>query len=357
VSSFGRGFRNRNPLVLVAAVGVTIVMLLGFEQLFVTGAWTTVPLKYCLRNKLDSFTYVSWTVGANKQDPPTVPAVYITGGSASREAIISGPSLAAQIHTFGGPRVAAWDLGCINQNFGETMAVADNVPTAKPAWVLVGINPGRFTEPPAVNEQQIVGREFLLKSTHLQQYISSTYGTYMYSRTILPGIFSYLTSKAQQDGFKAFTKRAPRRVYIPHKYTLAKIHTKTQKDAMVRLWNAKRYPVFRQHLQFNLALVRQILVSCRERGVHAVLLELPQNNEAIKGRFDKAVAEYQIPLRKLAAEFGVTYLDFNAAAAIPSADFHDLSHLVEPGRVIWQRRLAKALAAIMGPDGEGVKSP
>ncbi len=356
MSSFGRGFRNRNPVVLVAAVGVTILMLLGFEQLFVTGAWTSVPLKYCLRNKLDSFTYVSWTVGANKQRPPKVPAIYITGGSAAREAIVSGPSLAAQVRRFGGPRAAAWDLGCINQNFGETMAVADNVPTAKPAWVLVGINPGRFTEPPAINEQQIVGRDFLLKSTHLQQYVSSTYGAYKYSYTILPGIFSYLTSKAQQDGFKAFTRGAPQRKYFPHKYVLGKVHTKAQKDAMVRLWNATRYPVFRQNLQFNLALVRQILISCRERGVHAVLLELPQNDQAIKGRYDKAVAQYQVPLRKLAAEFGVAYLDFNAAVAIPSADFHDLSHLVGPGRVIWQRRLAKELAALMGPDGHGVKS-
>jgi hypothetical protein len=25
--------------------------------------------------------------------------------------------------------------------------------------------------------------------------------------------------------------------------------------------------------------------------------------------------------------------------------------------VIWQRRLAKALAALVGPDGQGVKSP
>jgi hypothetical protein len=356
VSSFGRGFRNRNPLVLVTAAGLMILMLLGFEQLFVTGAWTSVPLKYCLRNKLDSFTYVSWTVGANKEHPPTVPAIYITGGSASREAIVSGPGLAAQVHRLGGPRVAAWDLGCINQNFGESMAVADNVPTAKPAWVLIGINPGRFTEPPATNEQQIVGRDFLLKTTHLQQYIASTYGAYKYSRTILPGIFSYLTSKAQQDGFKAFTRGAPQRVYVPHKYSVAKVHTKAQKEAMVRLWNRKRYPVFRQNLQFNLALVRQILISCRERGVHAVLLELPQNNEAIKGRFDTAVAMYQVPLHKLAAEFGVSYLDFNAAAAIPSADFFDLSHLVQPGRLIWQRRLAQELAALMGPDGTGVKS-
>ena len=356
MSSFGRGFRNLNPLVLVAAVGLTLLALLGFEQLFVTGAWTAVPLKYCLENKLDSFTYVSWTVGANKQHPPTVPAIYITGGSASREAIVSGPSLAAQVRRFGGPRVAAWDLGCINQNFGETMAVADNVPTAKPAWVLIGINPGRFTEPPAANEQQIVGRDFLLKSAHLQQYVSSTYGAYRYSRTILPGVFSYLTSKAQQDGFKALRGAEPQRPYVSHKYTIAEVRTAAQKEAMVRLWLAKRYPVFRQNLQFNLALVRQILISCRQRGVHAVLLELPQNSEAVRGRFGTAVNAYQVPLHKLAAEFGVPYLDFNAAAAVPSGDFFDLSHLVEPGRVIWQRRLAQELAALMGPDGRGVKS-
>jgi len=357
VSSFGRGFRNRNPLVLVAAVGLTLLALLGFEQLFVTGAWTSVPLKYCLRNKLDSFTYVSWTVGANKQHPPAVPAIYITGGSASREAIVSGPSLAAEVRRDGGPRVAAWDLGCINQNFGETMAVADNVPTAKPAWVLIGINPGRFTEPPATSEQQIVGRDFLLKSTHLQQYVSSTYGAYKHDRSILPGVFSYLTSKAQQDGFRALRGAEPQRPYVPHKYTIAHVRTAAQKEAMVRVWNVKRYPVFRQNLQFNLALVRQILISCRQRGVHAVLLELPQNSGAVKGRFDTAIAAYQVPLHKLAAEFGVSYLDFNAAAAIPSADFFDISHLVQPGRVIWQSRLAQELAALMGPDGTGVKSP
>ena len=155
---------------------------------------------------------------------------------------------------------------------------------------------------------------------------------------------------------KALRGAEPQRTYVIHKYTIAKVHTRAQKEAMVRLWNAKRYPVFRQDLQFNLALVRQILISCKERGVHAVLLELPQNAQAIGGRFDAAVAAYQVPLHRLAAEFGVPYVDFNGAVAIPSADFFDLSHLVQPGRVIWQRRLAQELAALMGPDGQGVKS-
>jgi len=53
----------------------------------------------------------------------------------------------------------------------------------------------------------------------------------------------------------------------------------------------------------------------------------------------------------------VPYLDFNQALAIPSADFHDLSHLVEPGRVVWQRRLAEELVRLMGADGEGAGAP
>ena len=353
---FGRGFRNRNPLVLAVAFALTVLALLGFEQLFVTGAWTAVPLKYCLDNTSDSFTYVSWMVGYNKQHPPTLPAVYITGGSASREAIVSGPSLAAQVEQMGGPHIAAWDLGCINQNFAESLAVAANVPTDKPAWVLIGINPGRFTSTPADNEQQVVGRNFLLKSDFLQQYVANTYGRYKYSRTILPGIFSYLTTYARKNGLKVLKGHAPELRYVQHEYVVAKIHTPAQKERMVQVWNASRYPVFKQNLQYNLALVRQILILCKERGVHAALLELPQNSQAIKGRFDKAVAQYQVPLHALAAQYGVPYIDFSAASHIPSSDFHDLSHLVQPGRVIWQRLLAKQLAGLLGPDGQGAKA-
>jgi hypothetical protein len=356
VSSFGRGFRNRNPLVLVAAVGLTLLAMLGFEQLFVTGAWTAVPLKYCLRNQLDSFVYSSWIVGANKRNPPDLPAIYVTGGSAAREAIVSGPSLAAQVRGFGGPHVAAWDLGCINQNFAESLAIADNVPTAKPAWVLVGINEGRFTEDPPTNEKQVVGRDLLLKSRFLQEYVSRRYGAYRYSLTILPGVFSYLTSYASQDGWAALAGNAPQRRYLQHNYTMRKVYSARKKELLVRTWLRTRYPVFKRNLRFNLAMLEQILVRCRQRGVHAVLLELPQNAQIESGRMNGAMRLYQAPVQALATKYGVPYLDFNSAARIPSADFRDLSHLVEPGRVIWQRKLAQALAPLLGPRGRGVKS-
>jgi hypothetical protein len=90
--------------------------------------------------------------------------------------------------------------------------------------------------------------------------------------------------------------------------------------------------------------------------VHAVLLELPHNAQIESGRMNGAMRLYQAPVQALATKYSVPYLDFNAAVRIPSGDFRDLSHLVEPGRVIWQRELAQALAPLLGPGGRGAKS-
>lgn len=352
MKGFGAGFRNRNPLVLLVAAALLVPALLGFEYLFTSGAWSVVPLKYCLRNSGDSFTYVSWTVGYNKRRPPRMPAVYLTGGSAAREAIVSGPSLAAEVRRSGGPRVAAWDLACINQNFAETLAVADNVPDS-PAWVLIGVNLGRFTAFPAQSEQQVIGRDLVLKSSLLHKYVSRAYGHHTYSYTILPGIFSYLTSYLKKDGPALLEARPVTREYLQHHYTLSGIHTPGQKERMVAKWNAARYPVFRRNLAYNLAMLEQLVARCEQRGVRAVIVELPLNEDVVKGRFDEAIAQYREPVQALARERDVPYLDFNRELAIPSADFHDLSHLVEPGRVLWQRRLAQKLVSLMGPSGTG----
>jgi len=351
VKGFGAGFRSRSPLVLLVAVALLVPALLGFEYLFTSGAWSVVPLKYCLRNAGDSFTYVSWTVGYNKRRPPRTPAVYLTGGSAAREAIVSGPSLAAEVRRRGGPRIAAWDLACINQNFAETLAVADNVPDS-PAWVLIGVNLGRFTAFPAQNEQQVVGRDLVLKSSFLQKYVSRAYGRYVYSYTILPGIFSYLTSHLKKDGPALLEAKLAAREYRQHHYTLSGISTPRQKERMVARWNAERYPVFRRNLAYNLAMLEQLMARCAQRGVRAVIVELPLNEDVVKGRFDEAIAQYRGPVQALARERGVPYLAFNRELAIPSADFYDLSHLVEPGRVLWQTRLAEELVTLLGSSAE-----
>jgi len=221
--------------------------------------------------------------------------------------------------------------------------------------VLIGVNLGRFTAFPAQNEQQVIGRDLVLKSSFLQKYVSRAYGRYTYSYTILPGIFSYLTSYLKKDGPALLEARPVAREYLQHHYTQSGIHTPGQKERMVAKWNAARYPVFRRNLAYNLAMLEQLVALCEQRGVRAVIVELPLNEDVVKGRFDEAVAQYREPVQALARERGVPYLDFNRELAIPSADFHDLSHLVEPGRVLWQKRLAEELVTLLdsGADGQG----
>jgi hypothetical protein len=352
VKGFRAGFRNRNPLVLLVALALLVPALLGFEYLFTSGAWSAIPLKYVLRSPTDSFIYVSWAVGKNKQHPPTLPSIYLTGGSAAREAITTDGALAKLVHRFGGPRVAVWDLGSNNQNFAETMAVADNVPGRK-AWLLIGVNRDRFTFFPSENENEVVGRDFLLKSTSLQRYVADTYGRHKYSFTILPGIFSYLTSYAKKNGKALLEGRPPARTFVQHHYSLKRVLSAAKKRSLVDRWLQRRHPMFKGNLSFNLAMLEQILRRSRERGVRPVLVELPTNSQIIGDRLDAVVAQYRRPVQALATKYGVPYLDFNAQAAIPNGDFYDLSHLVEPGRVIWQRQLARELVKLLGPSGDG----
>jgi hypothetical protein len=350
VKGFRAGFTNRNPLVLVVAGLLLVPALLGFEYYFTSGAWSDVPLEYWLRKPTDSFTYVSWTVGRTKLERPPGAGLYLTGGSSAREALVSGSALAADVEDLGGPRVTALDLGFINQNFAETLAIADNVP-ARGSWLLIGVNLGRFTASPEVNERQVVGRDLLLRSDFLQRYVADTYGRYRYSFTILPGIFSYLTDKLKGDGARALRGSFAARDYRQHHYTAAKNHSVKQKRRMVGTWLRTRYPVFARNLDYNLAMLEQILLRSRQRGVHAVLVELPLNRDIVGTRFQKAIVQYKVPVMALAGEYDVAYVDVNEAAAVPDDDFHDLSHLVESGRERWQRQLAKALVPLLREAG------
>jgi hypothetical protein len=352
MGAFTRGFHNRNPLVLVAAGALLIPALLAFEWLFTSGAWTVVPLDEALRNRQDSFTYISWMVGKARQHPPTTPALYLLGGSSARESIVSGESLAAEIREDGGPEVQAYDLGSINQNFAESLAVVENARGA-PAWLLVGVNLGRFTETRQTNAQQAEGRELLLDSTAVQQFVSSRWGLQKWAYTILPGIWSYITGWLKAHGDDLLAGRLPSTPYQLHRYSQATQRSDGQKKRLVTRWNTSRKPVFEQNRAANLQLLEELLAQAKERGVHVVLLELPWNKDVVGGSFSGPQRQYQIPVARLADQYGYPYVDLNKQLDIPSRDFQDLSHLIAPGRVIWQHALAQELARLLGATDPG----
>ena len=87
--------------------------------------------------------------------------------------------------------------------------------------------------------------------------------------------------------------------------------------------------------------------ACRARGYEPVLLELPRDCAAIGTRLDEPVARYQEACAEVAAEQGVSYVDFVADAGLESADFYDMWHLVDSGYPKWQRLLARTTAELL----------
>jgi hypothetical protein len=352
MDSFRRGFRNRNPLVLIAAALLLVPALLGFQWLFTSGAWTVVPLDRALRNPEDSFTYISWTVGKARQDGPSVPGLYLLGGSSARESIVGGDSLAAEIHKAGGPQVAAYDLGSINQNFAESLSVVDAAPDT-PAWLLVGINLGRFTATREQNAVQSQGRELLLDSDAVHAFVSSKWGLERYQYTILPGIWAYITDWMRKHGGSLLEGDPPSTDYELHRYSEETRRSDSQKKRLVTKWNTSRKPVYEQNRAANLQMLEELLAQAKERGVNVVLLELPLNEEIVGDSFDRSQRQYQIPVSKLAEKYDYPYVDLNRRVDIPSRDFQDLSHLIAPGRVIWQHALAEELTRLLNAADSG----
>jgi hypothetical protein len=355
VSAFGRGLRQRNPLVLVVAGLLLLPALLGVQQLFLSGIWTAVPLETAMRNREDSFTYISWTVGRLRRDPPPGPALYLLGGSSARESIVSGDALAAEIAAAGGPRVNAYDLGSMNQTFAQSLTVVESVPDT-PAWLLVGVNLGRFTAARGESAQQAKGRELLLDSSSVQEFVSSRWGMGRHDYTILPGIWAYLVDWSRRHGRDLLSAETPSSSYKLHRYSARTRRSDAQKRRLVDKWLTSRRPVFERNLQSNLEMLAALLTRARERNVRVVLLELPLNQEIVGDRFAAVRRQYQAPVTRLAGEYDVPYLDLNRTVTIPSRDFQDLSHLIAPGRVVWQHALAEELARLLAQEDPGGSS-
>jgi hypothetical protein len=346
VSSFRRGLRNRNPLVLVVALALLVPALLGIQSWFTSGAWSAVPVQRWVRNSTDDYMVVSWMVGRLKQQPPKTPLVVLLGGSSGREAIVSGPSLASSIEASGGPRVAARNLSSRMQRYAQSWAIVDNLPDT-PTTVLVGVNLGRFTTSPKSNYNQVIGRELLLKSDSLRRWVNDYSGEHEHSYTILPGIFSALTSYLQQrENDLLYKGRLRSRPYKPHPFDGRKTLSDAEKRKLVDKWLTKYYPAFRKVHEFDAEMLEGLVAEGQRRGLDMVIVELPWNSEIIGDAFAEATAAYQAPTRAIAEAYDVPYLDFNQEVAIPSDLFLDLSHLRPAGRAIWQTELASQLAAL-----------
>ncbi len=167
---FRAGFRQRSPLVLIVAAGLTALTLLGLQQAFATGAWSEVPLKYWLRSdETDTGkARVAWLLARLDREPAAERTLFLLGGSTLREATVrDGASLADRVEALGGPHLQGWNLATSLQTFAQSLAIVDNLPSSGSVTVVIGVSPGRFIGDRAGAAQQMEGRGLPLWSATL----------------------------------------------------------------------------------------------------------------------------------------------------------------------------------------------
>jgi hypothetical protein len=254
--------------------------------------------------------HILQVIAAVDANPPKVPAVYLLGGSAARESTISDRSWTAQVRRLGGPRVRTYTLGSNGQSYAQDITIVSRLPAVR-SIVLIGVGLGRYV-PRTAGAATQVGE--------------------------------------QPAGGPGPRPGAMRSVvgYNQHHYSVTHILTYAQKRSFVRWWRRYRYPLFKQDFAGNAAELEQLIVTCQKRSnLYPVLLEEPLNLQIVGHLLDKPRDQCRDSCRALAKKYGIPKIDFLSKVGLVSGDFYDMSHLVEPGRVKWQRQLSKTVISLL----------
>ena len=253
------------------------------------------------------WSHVLQVVANVKAAPPAKPLVILLGGSAARESTISDRSWRTQIVAKGGPAAAVYNLGSSNRTLAQNVAIVKALPegaSERPTIVYIGVNLGSFTRAQKT------------------------------ARISLP----------RPD--------TPLPAYQQHHYSQKRILTAANKRMLVKAWLTDRYPTFKRNFNSSAGVLDELIATCKSRGLHPVLFELPRNTAIIGHKLDAPTKRYRDKCRALARKHGIPYVNLVAQARLRSRAFYDLWHLIEPGRKVWQNLLSARTATLLKKYGE-----
>jgi hypothetical protein len=306
-----------------------------------------VPESLLLRDPRDDWLHVAYEVGRLKTDPPDEPAVYVLGGSSTRESFVGERSLADRIAAAGGGDVAVHELASNNQEFGGDLAIIDNLPQT-PAIVVIGVGMERFVHGRRATERQVGGRPLLLASPALRTFLEKQTGDSEGRLSIAPGMADFAVTWVHWRLHRLRLGKPIRIRFRQHLYTRSMAYSDDRKRDQVTRWLEHRGrpgAQFDRVVDYNAAALESAVALARERGFDVILAENPLNLEIVGASFDRMQGRYQPLCRGVAARHDATYVDFVAAAGLRSSDFRDLTHMLYPGEVKYEAELARVLAA------------
>ncbi len=344
--AFGRGFRQRSPLVLLAAALFAAVAIFAVQGLLFDGGLTTVDEGRLLRISHDDYVHVSVRVQQLRKDPPPTRTIYLFGGSGTMESFISEASLSAAVSRDAGRRVRVVSLAAHQESMAMSLALVDNLPPG-PATLALGLAPIRVTGAPERDAELLSSRTLLLRSPRLERIAPQYFGKKAPTTGAIPGIFDYLGSYLRERA-AGDTPWGGRIIYATHYYPWgAKGHTQFGKRHNVLFVLEKDVRLYRRYADYNFAMLEEILKLADERGFDVVLYDQPLNAFAAGADWSGVVPAYRKRARALAEKYDVPYVNIGRHVELTDGDFADLFHLLAQGRLKWQPEMARRLASTL----------
>jgi hypothetical protein len=344
--TFGRGFHQRSPLVLVAAALITAAVVFGLQGLLLGGGLTTVDEGRLLRISHDDYVHVSVRVQQLRKDPPATRTIYLFGGSGTMESFVSEASLAVAVSREAGQQVRVVSLAAHQESMAMSLALIDNLP-AGPATLALGLAPIRVTGAPERDAEMLSGKTLLVRSPRLAALAPKYFGKTAPTTGAIPGVFDYVGSYLKERAASSALWGTPI-IYETHYYPWgAKGHLPLGKRRNVLYVLEKDVKLYRKHADYNFAMLEEILKLADERGFDVVLYDQPLNASAAGPDWNGVVPAYRKRARELAGRYDVPYVHIERGVELRDDDFADLFHLLAPGRLKWQPEMARQLASAL----------
>jgi hypothetical protein len=248
----------------------------------------------------DPWTHDRQVIANLVASPPAEPVVCILGGSAVRECTVSEAEWAAQVQRLG-TTALTYNLGSSMRTLAESVALMEALPAGKLNMiVIVGVNLGCFES-------------------------AETSATVTLPAAVFP--------------LPAWTE---------HLRSQDKIWSVAAKRSSVTWWKKQKYPVFKADYSTAKTMLEKLITVCQERGLHPVLIDLPRNMAIIGHALDTPVNRFRRTCFSLSEKYSIPFVSgFNRVTKLVNRDFFDNWHLVEPGRVKWQKRLSQKTADLL----------
>ena len=349
-SSLGRGFRQRNPLVLLVAIALVALSLVGLELMVREGAIAAVPEGRFVRYRNDDLGHLSRLMVRLRETPPAGTTLYLLGGSATMECFLSEESLGGDVSRAAGQGVGVINLAAHEQSLAESLAVVDNLPDGH-ALLAVGLAPMRFTNSPRDDAGLVSGDPLLLSSKRVRAVLGEERVTLAPFDSVVPGLFRYAAGYLHER----------RRVRLPlfadigysTHYTInGPLHSRARKLDMARRDVATDRARFALNADYNFRVLEELVRLARARGFDIAFFDQPLNQHVIGPSWDGVVPSYRRRALALAARLGVPYLDVAQRVSLDDRDFLDVYHLVVRGRIKWQPVFSRELGAVLKQDRE-----